>query len=94
MTDKKEEKPEPLFTADHIAALMRQMNVGSQAKPKREKTDRQKAATEGRKLLFAQARELGIELTKENQFSKTGRSPKTLSDLRAEITAKDVKPDY
>jgi len=89
-----EQSEEPVFTAKQIAALMKQIDLNKPAKQVKPRSERQVSATDGKRRLFDQARTLGIELTKANERSKTGRSPKTLTELRAEIKEKDETPVY
>lgn len=87
---------EPLFTTKQLTSLLKQMQTGEfnvKPTPKR-RTERQISATESKKELFSQARKLGIVLTKENKDSRSGRTPKTLTEIRAEITAQGEKPFY
>jgi len=95
LTEKADEKAEePLFTAKHIAALMKQMDLNKPVKTVKPRSERQVSAADGKRKLFDQARSLGIELTKANVRSKTGRSPKTITELRNEIKEKEETPVY
>lgn len=96
MSDSRTTSEEPMFTARHVAQLMKQLKIQEPVArgPKKPRTERQIAASERKKKLYQQARELGIGLTKESAGSKTGRSPKTLNEIRSEIIAGGKEPVY